>query len=312
MKIAFLLYPTINIKITEDASFWIMLELSRRGHEVFYFESKDLFSKGSSPAAYLRKANLNLKKGYLPSPLANKATPLDTLDCIFIRKEPPFDNSYLHSLQLLTLVKDRVFVLNDPDGIAMANEKLYILSFPQFIPETLVTSSVTEASSFMKRLGVRAIVKPLDDKGGAGIFALAPGDPNLPSLLEMATVKGARSVMIQRYAPVEKHGDKRILILDGEILGVFTRRPSKKDVRANLSVGGTLHKASLSAWDKRLVSAMAQDLRRRGLYFVGLDVIGENLTEINVTSPAGIADLIFLERKHTEGRVADFIESKIG
>jgi glutathione synthase len=164
----------------------------------------------------------------------------------------------------------------------------------------------------MKKLGSRAIVKPLDDKGGAGIFALALGDPNLPPLLEMATVKATRPVMIQRYAPVEKYGDKRILLLDGEVLGAFTRRPSKGDVRANISAGGTLHKASLTTWDKRLVAAISPDLRRRGLHFVGLDVIGNNLTEINVTSPAGIADLIILERKHTEGRVADFIESKIG
>ena len=190
MKMSFLLYPTSKIKIEEDSSFWIMLELKKRGHQVSYFESKDLLWLGDGPRAYLTPARLDEKKGYLPSSADDLATDLSSLDCIFIRKEPPFDARYLHALQLMTAIKEKIFILNDPQGIAICNEKLFSLEFPGYFPETIVTEDADSARAFIKSLKQPVIVKPLDEKGGKGIFSTSARDKNLPSLLQIATHSG--------------------------------------------------------------------------------------------------------------------------
>lgn len=312
MKISFLLYPTHHVKVDEDSSFWIMLELQKRGHEVSYFESKNLFWAEGSPKAYTSPARLNPRRGYLPSPLSKKPVDLAGLDCIFIRKEPPFDNAYLYALQLLESVKESVFILNDPSGIAISNEKLFSLRFKKYTPETLVTEDPARAQAFIHSLGKEVIVKPLHEKGGKGIFATVRGDRNLPSLLYSATHSGHEKVMVQRFISADKHGDKRIVILNGEPLGAFLRRPPSHDFRANLSTGGTMHKASLTAWDEKLVSELAPLLLKHGLYFVGIDVIGQYLTEVNVTSPAGIPEVNFFNKVRLEKKVVSFIETRLG
>ncbi len=311
MKIAFLLYPTASVKIHEDSSFWIMQELKKRGHEVSYFESRDLEWSEGSPQARLTPAKLDLKKGYLPSVKRQDPVSLAGLDCIFIRKEPPFDTQYLYALQLLETIKDQVFVLNDPTGVAMANEKLFSLLFTKYAPETLVTESIASARSFIKSLRKKVVVKPLHQKGGLGIFATSFNDENLPSLLETATEHEKRRIMIQQFVPAKKFGDKRIVILNGDILGAFVRYPPRDDFRANLSVGGTMHRASVNSWDRKLVEEMAPQLLSRGLFFVGIDVIGRYLTEVNVTSPAGIPEINYLNKIHAERNVADFIEQRL-
>ncbi|MGH7198537.1 MAG: glutathione synthase [Candidatus Omnitrophota bacterium] len=310
MKIAFLLYPTAGVKVNEDSSFWIMRELARRGHQVFYFESKDLIGREDGPWAYLRRARLDVRRGYLPSPLSAKATNLSALDSLFIRKEPPFDNAYLYALQLLELVKDRVFVLNDPAGIAIANEKTFTCRFPKYVPETLITEDPARAAHFVRNVGRKMVVKPLNEKGGKGVFAVSPGDPALLPKLETATRHAAEKILLQRFIPENNRGDKRILILNGGILGAFLRKPSRRDFRANLSQGGTMHRASVAPWERRLVESMAPELARYGLWFVGIDVIGRFLTEVNVTSPAGIPEINFFEKSRPERDVADFIERR--
>ncbi len=310
MKIAFLLYPVSRVKVSEDSSFWMLWELKKRGHQVSYFESHQLFGTEKSVYAFLTPARLAPKKGYLASSPSREPTDLADWDCIFIRKEPRFDSRYLHALQLLDRIKTKTFVLNDPRGIAIANEKLFPLHFKDFLPETLVTENVALARKFIRDLGRRVVVKPLDDKGGHGIFSLTPSDGNLPSLLEIATCSGRRKILIQRFIEHTRSGDKRILILNGEILGVFSRRPSAGDFRANLSVGATMHKASVSAWDEELVSKMSPYLAEHGLYFVGIDVIGKYLTEVNVTSPAGIPEIHHFYKTYPEKKLADFIEQR--
>ena len=312
MKIAFLLYPTASVKIDEDSSFWIMLELKKRGHEVFYFESRRLEWSHSSPHAALTRARLHPKKGYLPSAFGRQAADLSEMDCIFIRKEPPFDTEYLYALDMLEAVKDKVFVLNDPQGIAMANEKLFALSFKKYAPETLVTQNIASAKSFIKSLKAKVVIKPLHQKGGVGIFASSFGDENLPSILERATNLEKERVLIQRFVSARKYGDKRIVILNGEILGAFIRRPPRHDFRANLSVGGSMHKASVNAWDEKLVEEMTPKLLSYGLFFVGIDVIGRYLTEVNVTSPAGIPEINHFNKTHLEKSVVNFIERRLG
>ncbi|HTL70533.1 MAG TPA: glutathione synthase [Candidatus Eisenbacteria bacterium] len=311
MKIAFLLYPVSKVKVDEDTSFWIMHELSRRGHQVFHFESRDLFWRDGSVWARVTRSRTDVRKGFLGAERRVEPVDLGSLDCVFIRKEPPFDAEYLYALQLLETIKSRTFVLNDPAGIAMSNEKLFILDFPRHIPETLVTGDPAEAARFARSLG-RAVIKRLDEKGGLGIFSTSSRDRNLPSLLEQATRFGREKVMVQRFVSADRHGDKRILLLNGEILGAFLRRPSALDFRANLGVGGTLHRAAVTASDRKVVRDLSPVLEERGLHFVGIDLIGRFLTEINVTSPAGIADLITLYQRHAETKVADFIEARAG
>ncbi len=311
MKIAFLLYPTAGVKVNEDTSFWVMHELVRRGHRVTYFESNRLFWADGSPHAFLREARLHPRHGYLPSSEARRPISLRELDCIFIRKEPPFDGEYLHALQLLESVKRDVFVLNDPQGIALCNEKLFTLAFSRHIPETLVTENTDLAAAFVRGLKGRGVLKPLDDKAGKGVLLVSSGDKNLPSLLDLATASGKRKVLLQRFAKGGENGDKRLLVLGGRILGCFARKPRRGDFRANLSAGGSMHRSAVTAGDKRLVEAMAPELLRNGLYFAGLDVIGDALIEVNVTSPSGIPEVRQLEKKALEKDVADFIEGKV-
>lgn len=312
MKIAFLLYPTAGVKVDEDSSFWIMRELSSRGHEAFYFQSEELFWRSGSAFACLRRAKLHSKRGYLPSPPLSNARDLAKMDCIFVRKEPPFDNTYLYALQMLDLIKDKTFVLNDPAGIAMAGEKTFPLLYPDLVPESLVTENVSLAREFVADLGTRVILKPLNFKGGKGIVQSGSRDRNLPSLLEAATNSGKEKILVQRFIDTDRHGDKRIVVLDGRILGAFLRRPSRADFRANLSAGGTMHKASVSKRDLKIVETLLPLLNRHGLWFTGLDVIGGFLTEVNVTSPAGIPELKHFDGTRPESAVADFIEKRAG
>lgn len=311
MKIAFLLYPTDGVKVHEDTSFWIMHEMERRGHKVSYFLSEALFWQDGEPKAFCRGSKTHPSKGFLPCRLSRRPTPLSQMDCIFIRKEPPFDRSYLYALQILDTIKDKVFVLNDPAGIAMSGEKLFTLEFKRWIPESCVTEDPSVAERFIKNMRTRVVIKPLHLKGGSGVFVLSSADRNLPSFLETATVDGSEKIMIQRFIDADRHGDKRVLVLNGEILGSFIRKPSKGDFRANLGRGASLHKSVCLPKEKEMIHSIAPQLQKRGLWFVGLDIIGGYLTEINVTSPAGITDLKTLYRTRPESNVADFIESRI-
>lgn len=312
MNISFLLYPVDRVKISEDSSFWIQKELQRRGHHVSYFESKDLFCKNNGIFAYARKAKLHPAKGYLPSPRPYKALNLSELDCLFIRKEPPFDESYVYALQILRKLEESVFILNRPSGILSCNEKIATTFFPKHCPESIVTENTLLAKIFIRNLKKAVIVKPLNQKGGSGIFSTSSRDRNLASLLDLATQSGKQKIMIQRFVSADRHGDKRIVLLNGEILGAFLRRPSKNDVRANLSVGATLHDAAITESDKKIVESLRPYLLQNGLFFTGIDVIGPYLTEINVTSPAGIPEINLFKKQSCEKKVVDFIERLVG
>lgn len=312
MKIAFLLYPVDKVRIDEDSSFWLMWELSRRGHEVYHFESRRLFCEGGRVLACLSRARLDRRRGYLPSPPAPAASDLSRFDCVFIRKEPPFDAEYLHALQLLNSLRNRVFLVNDAQGIAMCNEKLYVLDFPEFAPPTLVTVDPVQARRFIASLRGAAVIKPLTEKGGRGVFVGRPSDRNLPSLLEIATDSGRRRIVVQRYVSADRHGDKRIVLLDGKVLGAFLRLPGRLDYRANLSAGGSMHPAGVTARERQMVETMAPSLRRNGLHFVGIDVIGGYLTEVNVTSPAGIPEINRFRGVSIQRAVVSFLEARCG
>jgi glutathione synthase len=232
----------------------------------------------------------------------------DEVDVVFQRVDPPVDADYIVATQLLDLCR-RARVLNSPRAILSFNEKILALAYPELMPETLVTRSIAELRDFRAKLGGRIVVKPLDGKGGEGIFVVMEEDPNAASIFEQVTAFGTRWALGQQFMPEVRQGDKRILLLEGEPLGALLRVPTTDDLRANLHVGGVAVKTELSAADRRIVDRLAPDLVREDLFLVGIDVIGGKLTEINVTSPTGMQEIDRLDGVCLESRVIDRVEA---
>jgi glutathione synthase len=219
--------------------------------------------------------------------------------------------AYVFASHLLALVDPAVtFVLNDPRGLVVANEKIYALNFPAVIPESLISADANRLKAFMDSLGGEMIVKPLDGCGGAGVFHVHRGDRNLNALLELSTAEGTRLVMAQRYLPAVREGDKRIIVLDGEPLGAILRVPREDETRGNIHVGGQVKRSPLDDRDREICRLMAPRLQQDGLFFVGLDVIGGYVTEVNVTSPTGVQEIDRLDGACLEARVLDFVEAR--
>jgi glutathione synthase len=228
-----------------------------------------------------------------------------------IRKDPPFDTVYLHLTQQLDLIKEHTLVVNDPAGLRAANEKLYALSFEQWMPPTLVTRDRAEILEFTRSVGGRAVLKPLDGAGGSGVVTLSTGDKNARALTDILTHEGRSQAMVQAFQPEIEKGDKRVLLLDGECIGAILRVPREDEFRANIHVGGSVVATQLTENEQKLVSALGPRLRQDGLFFVGLDLIAEKLIEVNVTSPTGIQELGRLTRTEPEGRVIEWIEERV-
>jgi glutathione synthase len=235
---------------------------------------------------------------------------LSDVDVVFVRKDPPFDAQYLHLTQLLDLASKSTLIVNSPQGLRDANEKLFALQFAQYTPRTLVTSSPTRIQEFLREIGGEGVLKPLDGAGGFGVVLLRRDDPNLRALIDLETQEGRQPALLQEYLPAVKGGDKRVLVLDGKILGAIRRVPHGNDIRANIHVGGTVEPAELNDVEQDLVSAVGGLLRSRGLWFAGLDLIGERLIEINVTSPTGIQQLAKHLGRPVEQEVIAWAEAK--
>jgi glutathione synthase len=311
LTFAFVMDPIGSIDIRVDTTFVLMLESQRRGHRVLYVEPSDLGVGERGLTARVRQLTLRREIGRHYELGAPETVALDDVaDVVFQRKDPPVDADYVVTTQMLTLCK-RALVLNRPEGILAANEKLYALRFPELMPVTRVTRSIPELRSFLDELGGEMIVKPLDGRGGEGIFHVAKGDRNLVSILEQSTRFGTRPVMGQQYLPKVREGDKRILLVDGEPIGALLRVPPAHEHRANLHVGGRAAKTFLDADDRKIVEALTPSLRRDGLFFVGIDVIGGRLTEVNVTSPTGVQEIDALENASLEALVIDAVERRL-
>jgi glutathione synthase len=237
---------------------------------------------------------------------------LEDFDSVWMRKDPPFDMKFFFATHLLSLIdRSKCFVMNNPDGLREANEKLYALRFPEQIPQTLVSSDMQRLREFMDELGGEMIIKPLDGAGGSGVFYLNQQDRNTNSILEAATDNGRRLIMGQRYLPEIRQGDKRIIVLNGEPLGAVLRVPLESETRGNIHVGGQCVKTEVTARDREICGALSPLLRADGLYFAGLDVIGSFLTEVNVTSPTGIQEINALDGVCLESQVVDFVEAQV-
>ncbi len=307
----FVMDPIEAVDIEKDTTFVLMLEAQRRGHEVLVCGIEDLSVASGAPRALGRPVKLRREAGNHASVGSARELELDRdTDLVFQRKDPPVDAAYIASTQILALCQ-RAIVLNRPESILARNEKLYAQHFPDLMPETLVSRSISQILAFFGTLGGDMVVKPLDGKGGEGIFRLAPGDPNLGSVLEQITGFETRWAMAQRYLPEIREGDKRILLLEGEPLGAVLRVPSDGETRANFHAGGSAAKTGLEARDREICERLREPLRDEGLFFVGIDVIGGFLTEINVTSPTGMQEIDVLDGVSLETTVIERAESLV-
>jgi glutathione synthase len=292
MRIAVIMDPIESILVDRDTSFALMLAAQTRGHEVFYVAPHDLWYDGGQLRALAHPVSLQRAEPPEHAHLgAAQDIDVKSLDVALVRTDPPFDQAYLQTTQLLELVRNEVFLMNDPRGLRDANEKLFALHVGDLMPRTTVTASSTHIERFVEDLGGRAVIKPLNGAGGRGVMILDRSDLNFHVIIEMATAEGSLPVMVQEYLSAVRQGDKRILLLDGEPLGAILRVPRADEARSNLHVGGKAEPAELTLDDERIVRQLAPLLRAMGLFFVGIDVIGGKLTEVNVTSPTGIQEM---------------------
>ena len=311
LRIGFLIDPIETLIVGHDTSLAFMLECQRRGHEVHCFEQKDLAYRDGEALVTARAVELKRAKGDHYRVVSEGPVALDSFDAIFLRKDPPVDVDYLHATQMLELAR-RPLLVNDPSALRDANEKLYALHFPDLVPRTLISREASVLRAFLDELGGEMIIKPIDGFGGRGVLHLRAGDRNMNSLLELATAGGKIAIIGQQYLPASREGDKRIILVDGEPLGGMMRVPQDNDVRGNMAAGGRSQKSSLTEREREICARLAPDLRRRGLYFVGIDVIGGFLTEINVTSPTGVEEINSFEGISIERELLALVERKIG
>lgn len=291
MKLLFIIDPLTSLKSYKDTSIAIMREAVARGHELFVCERHDLFLQNESVHIQANPFSFSDEKIWFK--LGVKYTTLaQEFDVILMRKDPPFDNEYLYSTYLLELAANQgARVINNPSAVRGWNEKLSTAKFPQFTPEFLVTANNDLIREFLVK-HKDIIVKPLDGMGGTGIFRLTESDHNIGVILETSTQLGTKTVMVQRYLPAILQGDKRIIVINGEPLPyALARIPKLGETRGNLAAGGTGVAQKLTARDFEIATTVGKTLKEQGLFLVGLDVIGDYLTEINVTSPTGMVEI---------------------
>jgi glutathione synthase len=310
LRILYVMDPMSRVLADKDTTFAFQLEGQLRGHTQYHCEPEDLFVDQTTPQATVR--GLVVERAAVHFHLHEARTvPLAFFDVVFMRKDPPFDLRYFFATHLLGLVDPaETLVVNSPRGLRDANEKLYALNFPDLIPESLVTRDLARLRAFLETMGGEMIVKPLDACGGSGVLHLHRDDRNLNALLELSTRDGTELVMAQRYLPAARQGDKRLIVLDGEPLGAVLRVPRDDEHRGNIHVGGRVVRAPVDERDRDICRRMAARLSGDGLWFVGLDVIGGLVTEVNVTSPTGVQEIDRLDGVCLESHVLDFVEAR--
>ena len=284
--------PIAVIKPHKDTSLAMMLEAQRRGATVLYFELKDIYINNGKPMGLARTITVRDQATDFYSLGEEHTVSLGDIDVLLMRKDPPFDSEFLYATHILSLAQDEgALVVNNPQALRDYNEKLFTSLFPEHIPNTLVTNNQKLIREFHAK-HQDIICKPLDGMGGASIFRVKPDGNNLGVIIETLTNLGKRYMMVQEYLPQIKDGDKRILIVDGEVIPYcLARLPTKGETRGNLAAGGTGRPQEISETDRALAEAVAPTLRDNNILFVGLDVIGEKITEINITSPTCVREI---------------------
>ncbi len=320
MKLAFIIDPISQLDPGHDTSVALMESAQTLGHQVWVTQANQLTIIDGSAWATLQQ--IKLKQVSLVNGLW-KAEPdwyqlateeficLDEMDCIWMRTDPPVNVNYLYTTYILDLVDPtKTLVINSPQGLRNANEKVYAFQFISVMPETIVTQSKAVVEKFLNTKGT-AVIKPLGGKAGEGVLFLQSGDRNFNSLIEVSTKQGKEPVMVQEYLPAAQDGDKRIILLDGEPIGAVNRIPTGKEFRGNMAVGGQVAAVDITEREQEICHLLAPKLRQDGLYFVGIDVIGGYLTEVNVTSPTGIREIDRLNNVTLGTKVINWIESSL-
>ncbi|WP_022949020.1 glutathione synthase [Methylohalobius crimeensis] len=301
--------PIGEIKVHKDTTFALLLEAQARSWDLFYMEMNDLYLRDGRTYARMRRLSLQRDAQRWYSFEEECERPLDDLDVILMRKDPPFDQEYIYATYLLECAEQRgTLVVNKPRSLRDANEKLFTAWFPQCCAPTLVSRDVRQFRQFLREQG-EIILKPLDGMGGASIFYLHPDDPNFSVVMELMTAHGRRFVMAQKYLPEIAAGDKRILLINGEpVPHALARVPASGELRGNLAAGGRAEGRALTDRDRWICAQVGPQLRERGLIFVGIDVIGDYLTEINVTSPTCVQELDKLFKLNISAQLMNEIE----
>ena len=310
MKLAFIVDPLDEFKIYKDSTYAIIREAAQRGHELYAMQQEHLAWRGGDVVGYAGRLHLTGEKATPWYRLEARAdTPLSAYDAVLMRKDPPFDMEYVYSTYLLEIAESRgARIVNRPRAIRDHNEKMAIARFPQFIAPTLVTRSERLIREFLAEHH-EIILKPLHGMGGASIFRVARGEPNLNVIIETITQYGAQTVMAQRYIPEIRDGDKRVLLIGGEpVPYALARIPKAGETRGNLAAGGTGVSRSLTARDREIAETLGPVLMQEGLMVVGLDVIGDYLTEVNVTSPTCFQEITQQSGFNVAGMLLDALE----
>ena len=310
LRVAVQMDPMESIGIEGDSSFALMLEAQARGHALWHYHVKHLSMRAGQVVAHGHPVTVRREAGnHFTFGAPAELDLARDVDVVLMRQDPPFDMAYITATHLLEHIHPATLVVNDPASVRNAPEKLFVLQFPELMPDTLVSADTREIAKFRARHG-DIIVKPLFGNGGAGVFHLQPGDPNLNSLIEMFTERSREPLMVQQYLPAVRQGDKRIILVDGVAMGGINRVPAAGEARSNMHVGGRPEPTKLTEREREICAAIGPELRRRGLIFVGIDVIGGYLTEINVTSPTGLQELARFDGVHLERAIWDVIEAK--
>jgi glutathione synthase len=292
LTLAFVMDPLERVNIRTDTSFAFMLAANERGHKVFHVAPKDIGLVGARPVMAARQVEVKRRLGDHFVVLGEQRLFADACDCIIIRTDPPFNEAYLTVTWMLSLAEAKgVRIINSPAGIRSANEKLYALNFVDLCPTTIVTANRQDICAFVTALGGQAIAKPTDGHGGYGVVRLKDGDSNLHAVLDLLTFEGKKPIVVQQFLPEAAAGDKRLILLNGDIRGAVRRVPQPDDHRGNVHVGGRVEACELSAADRHIGAAVRSKLIADKLFFVGLDVIGDKLIEVNVTSPTLVQEL---------------------
>ena len=320
MKLAFIIDPIFKLDPGHDTSVAIMEAAQILGHEVWITQINQLSAIEGKAWATLEPVQLKpvqLVDGHWQVDrdwyqIGNGVlTCLEEMDAVFMRTDPPVTIPYLYATYILDLINpEKTLVVNSPSGLRTANEKMYALQFPSVIPETIVSQDKAVIAEFVEAKQ-RAVLKPLGGKGGEGILFLEAGDRNFNSLVEISTKQGQEPVMVQEYLPAAKEGDKRIILLDGEPIGAVNRIPTGNEFRGNMAVGGRVAQVDITERERDICNTVADKLKADGLYFVGLDVIGGYLTEVNVTSPTGMREIDRLNNVSLGKQVIKWLEENL-
>jgi glutathione synthase len=320
VKLAFIIDPIHQLDPGHDTSVALMEAAQLLGHEVYVTQTNWLSVVDNQAWAVLQRVKLvpvELGEGrwLAANPwyqLSDRSfAPLETMDAVFMRTDPPVNDAYLFATYILDYIdQSKTLVINNPNGIRAANEKMYALQFVQCIPETIVSADKQVIRQFVEAKG-ETVLKPLGNKAGEGILFLQAGDRNFNSIVELSTHQGKIPVMVQTYLPAAKAGDKRIILLNGEPIGALNRLSSGSDFRNNMATGGTVAQTSITAREQEICTHLADKLRQDGLIFVGIDVIGGFLTEVNVTSPTGVREIDRLDGTRLGKQVIEWVEKAV-